>query len=127
MEKDSFMTRLDWVEESTQSVWTFCIKFDTWKEHWKMSVIEGKQCFSKYETVLRENHVNRESESLDLTIYFYICYDEHESPSSCNNTVYLSWWLHPEDFLERKVHRWLNEFSPVSMKNCCRHNVRKHT
>ena len=54
------MTRLDLVEDSTQSVWNVCIKFDIWKEHWKLSVPEEK--------LLRENHVNRESNSLELTI-----------------------------------------------------------
>ena len=53
----------------------------------------------------RENHVNRESKSLELKIYLYICYDEHEAPISCNNNVYLSWLLHLEDVLEGKVHR----------------------
>ena len=48
------MTRLDWVEDLTQSVWIFCIKFDTWKEHWKYSILEennivknGKNCSEK--------------------------------------------------------------------------------
>ena len=36
-----YMTILDWVEESTQSVWNFCFKFDTRKEHLKLSVLEG--------------------------------------------------------------------------------------
>ena len=40
--------------------------------------------------VLRENHVNRESKSLDLTIELYIYYGGHEAPRSCNTTVYLS-------------------------------------
>ena len=40
MEPELCMTRLDWVEESTQSVWNVCIKFDTLKEHLKLSVIE---------------------------------------------------------------------------------------
>ena len=53
------MTNLDLVEYSAQSVWNVCIMFDTWKEHWKMSVLEGKKCFSKWKTVLIENHVNR--------------------------------------------------------------------
>ena len=54
-----------------------------------MSVLEGKQCCSKCKIVLIENHLNRESKSLELTIYLYICYYEHEAPH-CNNTVYLS-------------------------------------
>ena len=48
------MTRLDWVEDSTKSVWNVFTKFDTWKEHWKLSVPEninavqnGKQCWDK--------------------------------------------------------------------------------
>ena len=48
------MTRLGLVEYSTQSVWNFCIKFDTWKEHLKLSVQEnnnvvlnGKHCWDK--------------------------------------------------------------------------------
>ena len=39
MEQWFCMTRLYWVEDSTQSVWDFCIKFDTWKEHLKLSVL----------------------------------------------------------------------------------------
>ena len=62
------MTRLDWVEELTQSVWNVCIKFHTWKEHWKMSVLKGKKYCSEWKTVLRENYVNRESKSLELKI-----------------------------------------------------------
>ena len=31
MEQKFCMTGLDWVEDSTQSVWNVCIKFDTWK------------------------------------------------------------------------------------------------
>ena len=40
--------------------------------------VEGKPC------------INREIKSLELTIYLYLCYDEHESLSSCNTTFYLS-------------------------------------
>ena len=53
MEQEFCMTSLDWVEDSTQSVWNVCTKFDTWKVHWKLSVIEknnvvinGKKCWS---------------------------------------------------------------------------------
>ena len=49
------MTRLDWFEDSIKSVLNVCIKFDTWNEHWKLSVLELKQCCSKRKTVLREN------------------------------------------------------------------------
>ena len=34
------MTRLDWVEDLTKSVWNVCIKFNTLKEYWKLSVLE---------------------------------------------------------------------------------------
>ena len=47
------------------------------------------QCCSKFKTVLRDNHVNIESKSLELTIYLYIC-SEREAPISCKTTVYLS-------------------------------------
>ena len=40
--------------------------------------VEGKPC------------VNIESKSLELKIYLYSWYDEHEAPSSCDNTIYLS-------------------------------------
>ena len=46
-EQEFCMTRLGLVEESTQSFWIFCIKFETLKEHWKLSVLEGKQCCSE--------------------------------------------------------------------------------
>ena len=68
VEQEFCMTILCWVEDSTQSVWNVCIKFDTWKEHWKMSVLEEKQCCSEWKTVLIENNVNRESKSIELTI-----------------------------------------------------------
>ena len=55
MEQALFMTRLDLVEDSTQLVWNVRIKFDTRKEHWKLSVIEAEQCCSEWNTVLREN------------------------------------------------------------------------
>ena len=54
MEQEFRKTRLDLVEESTQSVWNVCISFDTWKEHLKLSTIEernvvlnGKQFWEK--------------------------------------------------------------------------------
>ena len=59
-------------------------------EHWKLSVIKGKQWCYECKTVVRENHVNRENNSLYFTIYLYIFYDEHEATISCNTTVYLS-------------------------------------
>ena len=57
----------------------------------------------KKETVLRKNHVNRESKTLDLTIKLYRSY-EHKYPSSCNTTIYLSWLLHLEGVPGVKVH-----------------------
>ena len=90
MGKEFCTTRLYWAEYSTQSVWNFSIKFDTWKKHWKLYFIKWKKCYSKWEKVLWENHVNRESEIIELTIYLYMCYNEHEDSSSCSTTVYLS-------------------------------------
>ena len=37
-----YMTRLDLVDDSTQSFWNFFIKFDTWKEHLNLSSLEDK-------------------------------------------------------------------------------------
>ena len=68
MEQDFCMNRLDWVEQSTQSVWNVYIKFDTWKEYWKLSVLEVEQCCSEWKTVLIENNINRESKSLYIKI-----------------------------------------------------------
>ena len=65
--KSSVWLDWDWVEDSTQSVWNVCIKFYTWKEHWKLSVLEVKKCCSKLKTVLIENHVNRKSKRLEIT------------------------------------------------------------
>ena len=39
MEQELCMTRIYWVEDSTQSVWYFCINFDARKEHWELSVL----------------------------------------------------------------------------------------
>ena len=64
--------------------------------------------------MIRVNHLNRESKSLDITNYLYRCY-EHEAPISFNATVYLSWLLHLEDVLGEKF--TLGEFTPVNMKN----------
>ena len=44
MEQELSITRLDWVEDSTQSVWNVCIRLDIWKENWKLSVLEGREC-----------------------------------------------------------------------------------
>ena len=34
------MTRLDWFEDSTESFWNVCIKFDTWKNIENCTVLE---------------------------------------------------------------------------------------
>ena len=81
MEQELYMTIIDWVEDSNQSVWNICIKFDTWNNIEKYTVIIKK--------LFREIHINRESNILEFKIYLFICY-EHEDPSSCNTTVYLS-------------------------------------
>ena len=108
MEQEFCTTRIDWVEGSNQSVWIFLSKFDTRKEHWKMSV-QGKQCCSEWKQCLRKTIYNRESKSLAFIIQLYRCYDEHEASSSCDITVYLSSLLYSEDVLGGKVHtRWVH-------------------
>ena len=81
-------------------------------------IVEGKPC------------INRESNALEPTAQLYLCYDEHESLTSCNTTVYLSLLLHSEELLLGKFHRWenftLGGFSAINMKNCGCRNVRKH-
>ena len=49
--------------------------------------------------------ISRESICFDLTIYLYGCYDEHESPRSCNSTVYLSWLIQSDDVLGGTFHK----------------------
>ena len=56
----------------------------------KTSCSIKEQCGSKCKTVFIENHVNRESNISELTIWLYVCYDKHEAPISCNTAVYLS-------------------------------------
>ena len=61
---------------------------------------EHENCLFENENnfALNENSVevktciNRESNSLDIIISLYSCYDEHEVPSSCKTTAYLSWY-----------------------------------
>ena len=54
-------------------------------------------------TVLRENNVNIEIKSLDITVQLYIFY-EHETPISCKTTVYLLWLIQSEDVLGGEVY-----------------------
>ena len=53
------MNRLDWVEESTQSVWIFL-------EHWKMSVLEEKNVVLNQNSIEGKPCINRESKILEL-------------------------------------------------------------
>ena len=76
--------------------------------------VEGKPC------------INIESKILELTIQLYICYDENESPSSRNTTVYLSWLIHSEDVLGGKVHRRGKVVLSCEHENFGCSNVRKH-
>ena len=55
--------------------------------------------------MLRENHINIESKSLEIKIQL-LRYYEHKASKSCNTTVYLSWLLHLEDILGGKFHTW---------------------
>ena len=93
-------------------------------------IIEHCLFYKKNNIVLNENCVevklciNRDIKSSDITIQLYRCYDEYEAPIICNTTVYLSWLVHLEDFLEKKY--TLGEFTYVNMKNYGYPNVRKH-
>ena len=40
VEQEFYMTRLDWVEDSTQSVWNICNKFETWNSIENCTVLE---------------------------------------------------------------------------------------
>ena len=52
-----------------------------------------KTALFQKKTVLRENHLKRESRSLNITIQLYRFY-KHESPGSGTTTIYLSSLLH---------------------------------
>ena len=54
------MNKINWVEDSNKSVWNVCIKFDTWKNIEKFTVIE--------ENSVKKKHVNIEIKSLEITI-----------------------------------------------------------
>ena len=56
-------------------------------------------------SVERKPYINRKSNILELKIWLYLYYDEHEALSSCYTTAYLSWLLHLEDILGGKFHR----------------------
>ena len=61
MEQELFMTRLYLVDDLTQSVWNVCGTLKT--------ICSRKQQFySKCKTVLREKHVNRESNCSEITV-----------------------------------------------------------
>ena len=59
-------------------------------EHCKLYVLEESNVVMNENSGELKPYINRESNSLELTIKLYRCYDEHESSSSCNITVYLS-------------------------------------
>ena len=50
MEQDLFMTRLYLFENLSRLFFNICIKFDTWKENWKQSVLEENN------VILNEKH-----------------------------------------------------------------------
>ena len=68
MEQWFFKTIIDWVEDSNQSVWNVCIKFDTWIQHWKMYVLLNDHVVINEKSVERKPFINRESKKLELTI-----------------------------------------------------------
>ena len=59
-------------------------------EHWKISVLEEDNAVLNENSVEGKPCINRESKIPELTIWLYRWYDEHESPSSCNTTAYIS-------------------------------------
>ena len=59
-------------------------------EHWKLYVLEENNIVLNENIFEGKQTINRENDSLQLTIKLYRCYDEHESPISCNTTVYLA-------------------------------------
>ena len=55
------MTRLDWVDDSTKPVWNVCVTL-------KMSVLEENNAVLNENSVEGNPRINRESNSLELTI-----------------------------------------------------------
>ena len=67
VEQEFYITRLDWFEDSTQSVLNVCINFDTWKK------IENCNALGK--TVLREKHCSfLEHTVLNVLFIYQTCY-----------------------------------------------------
>ena len=50
---------------------------------------DGNNIFLDEKSVERKPCINRESKRLEITIYLYRYYDEHEAPNRYNTTVYL--------------------------------------
>ena len=67
----------------------FVSKFDIRKEYLKLSPQEKNVVLNR-KSVEKKPCINRDSRNFNLKILLYLCYDEHEPPSSCNTTVYLS-------------------------------------
>ena len=80
-------------------------QFEMFVEHWKLSVLKENNVVLNENSVEGKKCIDRESKSLELTIYLYRCYDGQKDPRSCNTTVYLSRLIHLEDVLGGKFHR----------------------
>ena len=118
------MSRLDWVKDSTKLVWNVCIKFDTRKKYWKLSIIEeknvainGNQCWEK--TMLIEKVRSYSSQFSYTDVMMNMKLLSVVTPPS----IYHG-WSNRKTFWEEKF--TLGEFTSVNMKNYGRWNVRKH-
>ena len=111
LEQEFYITRLDWVEKQNQSVWKFCIKFDTWNNIENCTVVEGK--------VLRENHVNIESEIRSSKLSY----------KDIMNMKLLSVVTPPYFYHSCSTRKkfWEEKFTPVNVEMFGRCNVRKHS
>ena len=101
------MNRLYWSEDLTQSVWNVCRTLKTF-------------CSRRNNVVLNKNNVegeiciNSESNRLEITIWLYRCYGEHEAPRSCNTTFYLSIPIH-----QKSIHILSSHFIYRSLPLVC--------
>ena len=66
--QEVYMTRLDWVEDLTQSVWNFCIKVWYMKRRFKTICSRKTMLFWMENSVEGKPCIYIKSESLDITI-----------------------------------------------------------
>ena len=120
MEQELFMTRLYWVEYSTQSVWNI------WRT-WKTFYPDENNVVLNENSVERKPCLNRESKSDELTIKLYSCHDINMkflavvTPPSIYHSCSTRKTFWEEKFTGKK-----DLFQSMNMKNCGRHKVRKY-